>query len=64
VEANYENGVLKLRGPLPLPEKSHITMTIQTADGEERGAWLKVRKDELAHAWDISDEVFNELLEK
>ena len=64
VEAIYEDGVLKLRTPLPLPEKSHVTVTIQTADDTERDVWLKVCEDKLAGAWDESDDVFNELLTK
>jgi predicted DNA-binding antitoxin AbrB/MazE fold protein len=64
LEAIYENGVLKLPGPLALPEKSHVTVTIQVADDEERETWLKVCEDKLAQTWDASDDVFNELLKK
>jgi len=64
LDAIYEDGVLKLPGPLPLPEKSHVTVTIQTADDEERETWLKVCEDKLAQAWDQSDDVFNALLKK
>ena len=64
LDAIYENGVLKLRAALPLPEKSHVTVTIQTTDDEERETWLKVCEDKLAQAWDDSDDVFNELLKK
>ena len=66
VEAIYEKGVLKLPGPLPLPEKSPVTVTIQSppvGGDAEREAWLKVSEDKLANAWDSSDDVFNELLE-
>jgi len=64
VEAIYENGVLKLPAPLPLPEKSHVTVTIESNDDAERGAWLKVCEDKLAGAWTDADDVFNELLKK
>lgn len=64
LEAIYENGVLKLPAPLPLPEKSQVRVTIQTTDDEERDTWLKVSEDKLAQAWDDSDDVFNELLKK
>jgi predicted DNA-binding antitoxin AbrB/MazE fold protein len=62
VEAIYEKGILKLPGPLPLPGKSHFTVTIQSHEDDERATWLKVSKDTLAQAWDSSDDVFNELL--
>jgi predicted DNA-binding antitoxin AbrB/MazE fold protein len=64
LEAIYENGMLRLPGPLPLPEKSLVTVTVQTAEDEERETWLKVSEDKLAQAWDDSDDVFNELLKK
>lgn len=68
VEAIYEKGVLKLPGPLPLPEKSPVTVTIQsppeTARDTERDTWLMVSEDKLAQAWESSDDVFNELLQK
>ena len=64
VEAIHENGMLKLPGPLPLPEKSHVTVTIESVDDAERGAWLKVSEDKLAQSWSDADDVFNELLEK
>lgn len=65
VEAIYENGVLKLPAPLPLPDKSAVTVTIQarTAD-PEREAWLSVSEEKLALAWSEADDVFNELLQK
>jgi predicted DNA-binding antitoxin AbrB/MazE fold protein len=64
IDAIYENGMLKLPAPLPLPEKSHVTVTIQSADDTERDAWLKVCEDKLAQAWGEADDVFNELLKK
>ncbi|MDD2762552.1 MAG: DUF104 domain-containing protein [Opitutaceae bacterium] len=64
VEAVYEKGMLKLLTPLPLPEKSHVTVTIQTSDDAERSIWLRICEDKLAQAWDSSDDVFNELLQK
>ena len=67
VEAIYENGMLKLPAPLPLPEKAHVTVTIQsdTVSDTERGAWLKLSEDALTKSWDNpDDDAFNELLKK
>jgi len=69
VDAIYENGMLKLANPLPLPEKSHVVVTVE-AEGvrpadSERAAWLKQSEETLTKAWDNSDDdIFNELLEK
>ncbi len=62
VAAVYENGVLRLAEPLPLPNNSTVRVTIET--DEDREVWLRVSEDKLATAWDDSDDVFNELLEK
>ena len=64
VAAIYENGMLRLPEPLPLPEKSHVTVTIESTDDTERDAWMKVCEDKLAVAWVDDDDVFNELLTK
>jgi hypothetical protein len=69
VNAVYENGMLRLPGPLPLPEKAHVWVTIQTDPQEypepERGAWLRLSEEALTKTWDNSDDdVFNELLAK
>jgi predicted DNA-binding antitoxin AbrB/MazE fold protein len=65
VEAVYENGVLKLPEPLPIPEKTQVTVTIHARlSDSERDAWLHVSEAKLANAWDDADDVFNELLEK
>lgn len=69
IEAIYENGMLKLSGPLPLREKAQVVVTIQTKplSGEdlERQAWLKASEETLTRTWDNSaDDVFNELLDK
>ena len=69
VEAIYENGMLRLSGPLPLREKAQVVVTVQTkplsgAD-RERQAWLKPSEETLTRAWDNSDDdVFNELLDQ
>ena len=64
IEAIYENGKLILPRPLPLPEKSHVRLTIESGD-TEREAWLKLSEDSLTKAWDnADDDVFNELLAK
>jgi predicted DNA-binding antitoxin AbrB/MazE fold protein len=65
VEAIYENGVLRLLAPLPLPEKAHVTVTIQASasrDDNERSAWLKLSEASLLKTWENpDDDVFNEL---
>jgi predicted DNA-binding antitoxin AbrB/MazE fold protein len=69
VEAIYEDGVLKLPGRLPLPEKIHVKVTIEsdTAGSEdvERSAWLKLSEEALTTTWNNpDDDVFNELLKR
>jgi predicted DNA-binding antitoxin AbrB/MazE fold protein len=67
VGAIYENGMLKLPEPLPLPEKTRVMVTIETefavAEDAERSIWLKASEQALTKTWDNSaDDVFNELL--
>ena len=68
VKAIYENGKLTLPKPLPLPEKTPVRVTIQTAGAatdSTRAAWLKISEQALLETWDnSSDEVFNDLLKK
>ena len=69
VAAIYENGVLKLPAPLPLPENTPVTVTIESelavAEDAERALWLKASEQTLAKAWDNSaDDVFNALLKR
>ena len=69
VEAIYEDGVLKLPRRLPLPDKSHVKVTIESDavgnENVERSAWLKLSEEALFRTWDNSDDdVFNELLKK
>jgi predicted DNA-binding antitoxin AbrB/MazE fold protein len=68
VEAIYEGGKLVLPQALPLPEKTHVIVTIETQGQEsdsERAAWLKVSEQSLMKAWDNpDDDIFNELLTK
>lgn len=64
-EAIYQNGVLRLPEPLPLPENTPVTVTIQSQGlDREREAWLRVSEEKLAEAWEDADDVFNELLTK
>jgi hypothetical protein len=59
----YEDGKLVLPGPLPLPERCYVRVTVET--DPEREAWLKLSEESLATVWDnAADDVFNELLEK
>jgi len=67
IEAIYEDGKLVLPGPLPLPEKSHVLVTIESeaSADSERAAWLKLSEQSLMKAWgNQDDDVFNELLAK
>jgi predicted DNA-binding antitoxin AbrB/MazE fold protein len=69
VEAIYEDGVLKLPRRLPLPEKAHVKVTIDSGPARcediERSAWLKLSEEALAATWDnADDDVFNELLQR
>jgi predicted DNA-binding antitoxin AbrB/MazE fold protein len=69
VEAIYEDGVLKLPRKLPLPEKVHVKVTIDSGtavcEDIERSAWLKLSEEALTAAWENPDDnVFNELLQR
>jgi len=63
VEAIYEHGKLLLPGPLSLPEKSRVRVTIES--DPEREAWMKLSEASLLITWNNdADDVFNELLKK
>lgn len=67
VAAIYEYGVLKLSGPLPLPDNTPVTVTIESemavTEDVERTIWLKASEAALTKTWDNSaDDVFNDLL--
>ena len=69
VEAIYENGTLRLPTLLPLPEKTHVMVTIRSdaapPEDSERAAWLKLSEEKLAKIWENpDDDIFNELLQK
>ena len=68
VEAIYENGKLVLPQPLPVPENTHVIVTIHTTapvSDAERAAWHKLSEQSLLKVWDNpEDDVFNELLTK
>jgi predicted DNA-binding antitoxin AbrB/MazE fold protein len=68
LQAIYENGTLKLSQPLPLPEKSEVHVTVETADTHTEGAarreWLKASEERLTQTLDNPDDIFNELLRK
>jgi predicted DNA-binding antitoxin AbrB/MazE fold protein len=50
VEAIYERGKLVLPKPLSLPEKSHVRVTIESADAV-RESWLKLSEESLMKTW-------------
>ncbi len=63
VEAIYENGTLKLPCLLPLEDKAHVLVSLQSKEAGEREAWLKKSEENLTKVWDnTADDVFNELL--
>lgn len=67
VAAVYEDGVLKLEAPLPLPDKSPVMVTVESelavSEDTERKFWLKASANALTKTWDNpEDDVFNELL--
>ena len=69
VEAIYEDGVLKLPRRLPLPEKTHVRVTIDSGttsrEDMERNAWLQLSEEALTATWENpEDDVFNELLQR
>ena len=66
LEAIYEDGVLRLANPLPLPNHARVTVTVQTKETDaERVAWLKASEAALMRTWDNpADDVFNVLLAK
>ncbi|WP_395743020.1 antitoxin AF2212-like protein [Prosthecobacter sp.] len=64
VEAIYENGLLQLLAPLPLPEHSRVRVAVELlGDDPERSEWLSQSQSQLEKVWDNdADDVFNELL--
>ena len=68
LEATYQDGKLILEQPLPLPDKAHVIVTVETAStasASKRDAWLKLSEQSLMKAWDNpDDDVFNDLLAK
>lgn len=68
LEAIYEQGVLRLASPLPLPEHAQVRVTVQsdaTATDPERAEWASASQATLLKTWDNpADDVFNELLTK
>ena len=63
VDAIYENGKLVLQEPLPLPEHSHVRVTVES--DLERADWLMLSEESLRKVWDNdADDIFNELLDK
>ena len=68
VEAIYEGGKLIVANPLPLPDKAHVTVTIETSEPHsdgDRTVWLELSEQSLMKVWDnTDDDIFNELLSK
>jgi hypothetical protein len=64
LSAIYQDGKLVLPHRLPLPENSHVRMTIQTEDSE-REAWLALSEQSLLRSCDnAADDIFDELLSR
>ena len=67
IAAIYEDGVLKLEHPLPLPDRAQVNVIIRPGTESlieaERTAWLEASEQALMRTWDnASDDVFNDLL--
>lgn len=64
VDAIYQNGLLQLLAPLPLPEHSRVRVAVElVSDDPERSEWLSQSQRQLETVWDNdADDVFNELL--
>jgi predicted DNA-binding antitoxin AbrB/MazE fold protein len=55
LEAVYEDGLLRLSAPLPLPNHARVTVTVQANEtDEERRAWRQVSEAALTKTWDNS----------
>ena len=64
VDAIYQNGLLQLMAPLPLPEHTRVRVAVElVSDDPERSEWLSQSQRQLETVWDnAADDVFNELL--
>jgi len=64
VDAIYQNGLLQLLAPLPLPEHTRVRVAVElVSDDPERSEWLAQSQSQLETVWDNdADDVFNELL--
>lgn len=64
VDAIYQNGLLQLVAPLPLPEHTRVRVAVElVSDDPERSEWLAQSQSQLETVWDNdADDVFNELL--
>jgi predicted DNA-binding antitoxin AbrB/MazE fold protein len=57
VDAIYENGKLVLPGPLSLPEKSHVRVTIESSpERDDAFNGLLLSESALAEDWDTPEE--------
>ena len=55
VDAIYEHGKLVLPLPLSLPEKSHVRVTIETADAPADDSLDKTRRNRVLRELDDSE---------
>jgi predicted DNA-binding antitoxin AbrB/MazE fold protein len=64
VEAVYEDGCLRLPGPLPLREHTRVSVSVSPLNKRtERDEWLAQSECRLREVWDNkADDVYNELL--
>ena len=62
--AIYENGLLRLLTPLPLPEHTAVRVQVETLPADaERTDWLEQGERKLLAVWDNDqDDVYNALL--
>lgn len=64
IEAIYEEGCLRLSAPLPLPEHTRVSVSVEPLPVHgDRGEWLAQGERRLREVWDNdADDVYNELL--
>jgi predicted DNA-binding antitoxin AbrB/MazE fold protein len=64
VQAIYEDGLLRLLTPLPLPEHTVVRVQIESLPPDaERAEWLAQGERKLREVWDNdADDAYNALL--
>jgi predicted DNA-binding antitoxin AbrB/MazE fold protein len=65
VDANYENGVLKLEQPLPLKDQEKVRVTVERLDGERHSVpdIRPISLGEVLSPLTADDDLLSEMLE-